>query len=208
MGPFIDLRPNEQQSVQRFWSQYRPMIHSYIQAVNEDFFSGRGEVTETPYSAIDVATPMFLLDCNLGGEYGDPHVKMATFVQCSSRGCELHIYARNSGFTEDKNEVAVDMNAASIEAAFRNVITWLLDQGLVRCCRGYHQRLLQKSKLLIFFLKSTLCVWYKVLFFIVLSGNNGSNQKTLIHDKLIEHKRYIDSNGKDLPEILNGRWKN
>jgi len=108
------------------------MIHSYIQAVNEDFFSGRGEVTETPYSAIDVATPMFLLDCNLGGEYGDPHVKMATFVQCSSRGCELHIYARNSGFTEDKNEVAVDMNAASIEAAFRNVITWLLDQGLAR----------------------------------------------------------------------------
>jgi len=67
--------------------------------------------------------------------------------------------------------------------------------------------LLQKSKLLNF-LKSTLYVWYKVLFFIVVSGNNGSNQKTLIHDKLIEHKRYIDSNGKDLPEILNGRWKN
>jgi xylulose-5-phosphate/fructose-6-phosphate phosphoketolase len=38
-------------------------------------------------------------------------------------------------------------------------------------------------------------------------GNRGVHLKQHLLDKLIEHKRYIDANGKDMPEILDWQWK-
>jgi xylulose-5-phosphate/fructose-6-phosphate phosphoketolase len=38
-------------------------------------------------------------------------------------------------------------------------------------------------------------------------GTKGSYLKQLMQDKLIEHKRYIDDRGEDLPEIRNWKWK-
>jgi xylulose-5-phosphate/fructose-6-phosphate phosphoketolase len=37
-------------------------------------------------------------------------------------------------------------------------------------------------------------------------GSRGTYLKQLMADKLIEHKKYIDEHGKDLPEIVNWKW--
>ncbi len=39
------------------------------------------------------------------------------------------------------------------------------------------------------------------------TGTKGVYLKQLLQDKLIEHKHYIGANGKDMPEILNWKWK-
>jgi xylulose-5-phosphate/fructose-6-phosphate phosphoketolase len=39
------------------------------------------------------------------------------------------------------------------------------------------------------------------------TGSKGVYLKQLLQDKLIEHKHYIGANGKDMPEILNWKWK-
>ena len=37
-------------------------------------------------------------------------------------------------------------------------------------------------------------------------GSYGDRLKKLVQDKLVEHKKYIDEHGLDMPEILNWRW--
>jgi xylulose-5-phosphate/fructose-6-phosphate phosphoketolase len=39
-------------------------------------------------------------------------------------------------------------------------------------------------------------------------GSKGAYLKQQLKDKLIEHKHYVNEHGKDLPEILNWKWKN
>lgn len=39
-------------------------------------------------------------------------------------------------------------------------------------------------------------------------GTSGARLKKIVQDKLIEHKKYIDKNGLDMPEILNWKWSN
>jgi xylulose-5-phosphate/fructose-6-phosphate phosphoketolase len=39
-------------------------------------------------------------------------------------------------------------------------------------------------------------------------GSKGDYLKQKLNDKLIEHKHYVNTHGKDLPEILNWKWKN
>jgi xylulose-5-phosphate/fructose-6-phosphate phosphoketolase len=38
------------------------------------------------------------------------------------------------------------------------------------------------------------------------TGTNGAKLKAQLADKLIEHKRYIDKNGIDMPEIRDWKW--
>jgi xylulose-5-phosphate/fructose-6-phosphate phosphoketolase len=39
-------------------------------------------------------------------------------------------------------------------------------------------------------------------------GDKAAKLKMLLEEKLIEHKRYINKNGEDLPEIRNWKWRN
>jgi len=38
------------------------------------------------------------------------------------------------------------------------------------------------------------------------SGANGADLKKLMEEKLLEHRKYIEKNGVDMPEILNWKW--
>jgi xylulose-5-phosphate/fructose-6-phosphate phosphoketolase len=38
-------------------------------------------------------------------------------------------------------------------------------------------------------------------------GSKGAYLKQQLQDKLIEHKHYVHEHGKDMPEILNWKWK-
>jgi xylulose-5-phosphate/fructose-6-phosphate phosphoketolase len=39
-------------------------------------------------------------------------------------------------------------------------------------------------------------------------GARAAYFKQALHEKLIEHKQYIDKYGEDLPEIRNWKWSN
>jgi xylulose-5-phosphate/fructose-6-phosphate phosphoketolase len=38
-------------------------------------------------------------------------------------------------------------------------------------------------------------------------GKSGARLKKLLEDKLVEHRKYIDKNGLDMPEVRNWKWK-
>jgi xylulose-5-phosphate/fructose-6-phosphate phosphoketolase len=38
------------------------------------------------------------------------------------------------------------------------------------------------------------------------TGSNGTKLKTLMKNKLVSHKKYIEKHGQDMPEILNWKW--
>jgi xylulose-5-phosphate/fructose-6-phosphate phosphoketolase len=38
------------------------------------------------------------------------------------------------------------------------------------------------------------------------TGERGLSVKRALQARLVEHKRYIDANGQDLPEIRNWKW--
>jgi xylulose-5-phosphate/fructose-6-phosphate phosphoketolase len=39
-------------------------------------------------------------------------------------------------------------------------------------------------------------------------GKSGAKLKKSVQNKLVEHTKYIDEHGEDMPEIRNWKWRN
>lgn len=132
MGRFADLVYHAPDRL-NLWAQYQQLIWQLLHEVNEDLFGQLGRI-ETDFLPPSGEPQPFLTKPNYSLCYeADGHYPCVLTVCITPKGDRLRVRARFRETLVVAQDVQIQSEQAfELERAIRNILIWLLDQGLTQ----------------------------------------------------------------------------
>ncbi len=132
MGRFADLAYHAPERL-NLWAQYQQLIWQLLHEVNEDLLGQLGRI-ETDFSPSNKEPQPFLTKPNYSLCYEvDEHYPCVITVCITPKGDRLRVRARFRETLVIAQDVQIQSEQAfELERAIRNILIWLLDQGLTQ----------------------------------------------------------------------------